>query len=136
MNCKSPFTTVALGLALSGALVACADDTPVPIADSATVYRSAEKRQCEEGGLTSAQSIAALTGAGVHVMRSGCGMLAGVMYPAVCGGATGDIVLHEIAGADLPSATGAGYADAQGLARAGGGAGYDWIDCDTRLPLR
>ncbi|WGL16609.1 hypothetical protein PVT68_17845 [Microbulbifer bruguierae] len=53
-------------------------------------------RQCEGGGLSVEQSRGKLVGNGVKVIESRCGVRADRMYPSVCGGPTGDILLHRI----------------------------------------
>lgn len=72
------------------------------------VYRERGNRQCEGGGTSLDESSARLTGGGVKVHESRCGVHTDRMYAAVCGGATGDILLHLIGRDSLDVALGLG----------------------------
>ncbi|HJR70147.1 MAG TPA: hypothetical protein VKA43_08930 [Gammaproteobacteria bacterium] len=49
--------------------------------------------------------------AGIDVLRSACGTLTGVAFPAVCGAPTGEINLHDIRPENLPDAERLGFRD-------------------------
>lgn len=72
--------------------------------------------QCEGPVVTPAQSAAKLTAAGIEVERSSCGHRVGVMYPALCGAQTGELILHDIPESQLEAARGAGFGSAADLA--------------------
>ena len=65
--------------------------------------------------MTPAQSAARLQGAGVDVLRSRCGTVSGIAYPAVCGAPTGLLILHDIPAASLPVALANGFSLATDL---------------------
>ncbi|WP_143186872.1 hypothetical protein [Microbulbifer donghaiensis] len=60
------------------------------------VFRASGSRQCEGGGMSPEESSGKLTSNGVIVQESSCGVRTDRMYAAVCGGPTGDILLHLI----------------------------------------
>jgi hypothetical protein len=99
------------------------------------VYRSRQSVQCGSRGLTPAQSAQRLIDGGIDVIKSGCGSLTGVFVPAVCGGDTGDILIHEIRRENLPDAEKLGFGSAATLIKPATGEGYAWVDCETRQPL-
>lgn len=108
--------------------MACSGDgelapTPLPGEGGAVVYEEGPHvAQCAPPALTPAQSAAKLKAAGVEVQRSSCGHRTGVMYPAVCGAATGEIILHDIPLQQLEAARAAGFGsveDVSGWERAG-----------------
>jgi len=73
------------------------------------VFQARGNRQCEGGGISLEQSNAKLTGNGVEVQESRCGTRSDRMYPAVCGGPTGDILLHLISQESLDAALELGF---------------------------
>lgn len=110
------------GAAMLLAIVAtaCSDDgdTPavMPGAATATVFESGPHRaQCAPVAITRQQSAAKLTGAGVEVLASGCGIIENVFFPAVCGGGTPEIIVHDIPAEDLAAAEAAGFASTDSL---------------------
>jgi hypothetical protein len=98
------------------------------------VYISSGAEQCQSNGMSPQASAQRLINAGVDVLKSDCGVLTGVAFPAVCGGPTGDILVHEIRAANLPDAERLGFQDVATLTAAG--RGYALVDCTTRQPLR
>ncbi|MFC6632180.1 hypothetical protein [Microbulbifer taiwanensis] len=120
-----------LVLALSLAVAACgqradekaeeksADAVEEPAAEAETpavqaeeliwVYRARGNKQCEGGGMSLEESGTKLTGNGVAVQESRCGVRTDRMYPAVCGGPTGDLLLHLIAMDSLDAALELGF---------------------------
>lgn len=66
-------------------------------------------RQCEGGGMTLSESRRRLESAGVKVLESRCGVRTDMAYIQVCGGATGDILLHHVEPSSLEKAVAAGY---------------------------
>src|SRR5689334_22232323 len=101
---------------LSAALVACSDDVqtspaqaPGQTAEVTVVYEAGPHvAQCAAPAVSLAQSTVKLTQAGIQALRSSCGGIAGVAYPAVCGAPTGEILVHNIPTASLAAAKAAG----------------------------
>lgn len=77
------------------------------------VQKAKGNRQCEAGGITLPHSTNKLITSGVTVLESRCGVRTDSAYPSVCGGATGDILLHRIASTHLDSALELGFNPAQ-----------------------
>lgn len=73
-----------------------ATNEEVQDSDTLWVIQARGSKQCEGGGLLVEQSRGKLQQSGVAVVESRCGVRTDRMYPAVCGGATGDIYLHRI----------------------------------------
>lgn len=129
----------ALGAGLSG----CGgegDGTDSPInrirPGITVVFEGRGRLQCDfTGGITPAQSAMKLTGAGVDVLQSGCGVMTGVAFAAVCGGPSGEILLHEIRTVNLDTAERAGFIPAQELVSRSAGTGYAWVNCETGATL-
>ena len=88
--------------------------------------------QCEPAILleSSAQK---LIDAGVDVLRSSCGVRTGVSYAAVCGGPSGDILVHEIRSVNIRDANRLGFQEISILVDASAGTGYQLVDCDTGM---
>jgi hypothetical protein len=99
----------------------------------ALVYADRGAHQCQADGTTPEASAQQLINAGVDALKSYCGQRTGVVFPAVCGAPTGDILLHEIRAANLPDAEKLGFQSVAALAAAG--QGYVLVDCTTRQPL-
>jgi hypothetical protein len=107
---------------LSGlAVAACMGESqsPPPTApglNGTVVYEAGPHlTQCSPPAVTRAQSAAKLTSAGIDVRRSSCGHIEGVVYPAVCGAGTGEILLHDIPDESLAAAEAAGFQSADTL---------------------
>ena len=98
------------------------------------VYVGNGARQCQSNGMLPQASAQLLIDAGVDVLTSDCGVLTGVAFPAVCGAATGDILVHAIRAVNLPDAERLGFEDVAEITAAGHG--YTLVDCTTRQPLR
>ncbi|TLM76248.1 hypothetical protein ACONUD_07825 [Microbulbifer harenosus] len=79
------------------------------VTDTLWVMESRGTKQCEGGGLTVEQSRGKLADGGIQVVESRCGVRTDRMYPSVCGGATGDILLHRIPTAMLDAALELGF---------------------------
>ncbi|AOS98489.1 hypothetical protein AUP74_03123 [Microbulbifer aggregans] len=77
------------------------------------VFESRGSLQCEGGGTTLAESSSRLSAEGVTIHQSRCGVRTDRMYPAVCGGKTGDIHLHLIDKRSLDAALQLGFDPAQ-----------------------
>jgi hypothetical protein len=120
------------GIGLTG----CGEDSSAPLEDlrsgNLVVYEGRGRLQCDfTGGITPAQSAMKLTGAGVDVLRSGCGVMTGVVFAAVCGGSSGELLLHEIRAENRETAEQLGFAPAQELVSRVSETGYAWVDCQT-----
>ena len=111
-------------------LTACqAQDTKpqnMTAAGSIMVYTSAGALQCDYKGKPVSETAALLSDNGVTVIASSCGSLM-MMYPSVCGGATGDINMHEISSAQLSEAQALGFANITELDERG--IGYQQTKC-------
>ena len=84
-------------------------------------------RQCEGGGKSLESSGAELAQNGIKVQESRCGVRTDRMYPSVCGGATGDLLMHRIPASFLDAALELGFDPAkQGQ--------YKFVDCPQVQP--
>ena len=99
------------------------------------VFESRQSLQCESDGLTPEQSAQKLTNGGIDVIRSTCGNQTGVGFPAVCGGPTGEILVHEIRAVNIEDAEELGFAVVEALVDQATGTGYELIDCANRTPI-
>ncbi|WP_158681509.1 hypothetical protein [Microbulbifer pacificus] len=79
------------------------------VTDTLWVMESRGTKQCEGGGMTVEQSRGKLVDGGIQVVESRCGVRTDRMYPQMCGGATGDILLHRIPSAMLDAALELGF---------------------------
>ncbi len=110
--CRSLGSVVAILLAAGAA--ACAPVVPeqaaqaAPTASVVTVFKSRGSVQCGDRGSAPEAMRAELERSGVTVRSASCGS-DGRMYPAVCGGATGEINLFEIDAADAARARALGF---------------------------
>ena len=73
------------------------------------VFISNGHTQCADDALTPAQTAMVLIEDGVDVLDSSCGVLTGVAFAAVCGGATGEINIHRIRPENLRDAERLGF---------------------------
>lgn len=81
--------------------------------EMAWVFTERGNRQCEGGGTSLQESATRLSSGGVAVQESRCGSRTDRMYPAVCGGLTGDILLHLISRDSLDTALELGFDPAE-----------------------
>jgi hypothetical protein len=117
MNMKLIFSIGAL------VLTACTSNLPD---DSLVFERGAP--QCEP--VVSLESSAQkLVDAGVDVLKSSCGSQTGVGFASVCGGLSGDLLVHHIRRVDLADAERLGFQKIEMLVDAGTGTGYQLGDC-------
>lgn len=108
--------------------------TGVPVTtDDLLVYSDREVRQCESDGVSLEASAQILIDAGIDVIKSTCGIRTGVEYPAVCGGATGDILVHEIRSVNLSDAEQLDFQEISTLIDAAAGTSYELVDCAERF---
>jgi len=114
-------------------IVACRENSAtqkVPVTtDDLLVYADREVRQCESDGFSPEASAQILINAGIDVLQSTCGIRTGVEFPAVCGGATGDILVHEIRSVNLADAEQLGFQEISTLIDAAAGTSYRLVDC-------
>lgn len=96
------------------------EQPPVRAEELIWVFQARGNRQCEGGGTTLEQSGTRLTDNGVDVQESRCGARTDRMYPSVCGGATGDILLHLISKDSLDAALELGFDPAAQIEYKGG----------------
>lgn len=117
MSPSSAFHRAALAAALllsAAWLAACTAPTPsattaAPASTPLQVFKSRGSVQCGDRGTAPELMRAELERAGVRVLSARCGS-DGRMYPAVCGGATGEINLFEIDTGDAERARALGFA--------------------------
>src|SRR5690606_25949016 len=105
---------------LALAAVACVDDSEAPgkapgIGEVVVHEAGPHVAQCAAVAITPRQSAAKLTSAGIDVRRTSCGYIEGLVYPAVCGAGTGEILLHDIPVESLAAAEAAGFASVDTL---------------------
>ena len=98
------------------------------------MYANREVRQCESDGVSPEASAQILINTGIDVLRSTCGIITGVFFPAVCGGGTADILVHEIRSVNLPEAEQLGFREISTLTDAAAGTSYQLLDCADRFP--
>jgi len=110
---------LALGTLL---LAACASNLP----DATLVFENGAP-QCEPA-VPLESSVRKLLDAGVDVLKSSCGSRTGVGYAAVCGGLSGELLVHEIRRVDLPDAERLGFQQIEVLVDAG--TGYRLHNCN------
>lgn len=122
-----------LALITGAGLGACGDEQASDDAapGNALVFESRQSVQCGSRGITAQQSAQRLINGGLDVTRSGCGVMTGVAFAAVCGGGTGEILLHEIRTANVDDADRLGFAPVEELRNPATGQGYSWVDCQT-----
>ncbi|MBY6211089.1 hypothetical protein KUV95_05960 [Microbulbifer agarilyticus] len=73
------------------------------------VMQARGNRQCEGGGRSLQASSAQLVENGIKVQESRCATRTDRMYPSVCGGATGDVLIHKIPAGFLDAALELGF---------------------------
>jgi hypothetical protein len=101
---------ILLTLLMMGISACTAKAEMEPISDTnALVYKETGRVQCFDGavGLEAAQT--PLASQNIIVSDAFCGVKTGVMYPAVCGGATPDIYLFSIPVSQLQLAQSLGF---------------------------
>lgn len=99
------------------------------------VFESRQSLQCESDGISPETSAQKLINAGIDVLRSTCGNRTGVVFPAVCGGPTGEILVHEIRAVNVEDALRLGFAEVSTLVDVAAGTNYQLIDCADRTPI-
>ncbi len=104
------------------ALFSCNDDDKEKSVD---VYISNGKLQCQDNAIPINTTKSYLTDAGIEFSEQSCGIINAV-YPAVCGGGTGQVHIYSISKDDINSATNIGFTEASTLED-----GYQSTDCDS-----
>ena len=99
------------------------------------VYESRQAIQCTSRGLTTQASAQKLVNGGIDVLESNCGVNTNLVFAAVCGAGTGDILIHKIRGSNLADAEQRGFSSVDTLRNPTTGIGYAKVDCDTGAPL-
>ena len=118
-----------LAIAMGASLNTCHDKDGT--AGDTVVYEGRASVQCGSSGMSPEQSALKLTSAGVEVVQSACGVITGVSFPAVCGGADGKILLHQIRTTNLRDAEVLGFNSAAALHDPATGRDYERVDCQT-----
>jgi hypothetical protein len=126
-----------LACALAAGFLGCGDD-PAPgtiRAGDSLVYEGRQSVQCGSRGLTPGQSAQRLIEGGIDVIASNCGVMTGIFYAAVCGEATGEILIHEIRSVNLPDAEQRGFNPVTELQDPVSGTSWEKVDCQTGVVL-
>lgn len=113
----------------------CGDDGQLAAPGNRLVFMDRGAKQCESDGQTPEANAQVLIGAGIDVLRSTCGFRTGVAFPAVCGGPTADILVHEIRHVNVVHAEPLGFRLVETLVDAQAGTGYRIVDCADRTPI-
>ena len=116
-------------------LIGCSDGGEGAGPGNTLVFADRQARQCESDGITVEASALVLINAGIDVIESTCGHRTGVAFPAVCGGPTSDILIHEMRTVNVGDAAALGFADVSTLVNAAAGTGYVALDCTDRAPV-
>ena len=117
-------------------LGACGGEEPQGvIPGDALVYESRQAITCGTRGLTTQQSAQKLIDGGIDVIASNCGVVTGVAYAAVCGQATGEILIHEIRRVNVPDAEQRGFNPVTELQDPVSGVSWEKVDCETGVVL-
>jgi hypothetical protein len=132
---------IAIG-ALAAGVAACSDDGagaapgPGQPAGEVVVFEAGPTvAQCAAPATTVGQSAAKLASIGIAARHSGCGLRTGVAYPAVCGGDTAQIIVHNIPEHSLPAARAAGFAPAESLVNELYGTSWRRMSCQGSNPF-
>ena len=128
-----PMLVCALGAGLPG----CGDDkAPGTIhRGDVLVYEGRQAVQCGSRGLTTQESAQKLINGGIDVIASNCGVVTGVVYAAICGQATGEILIHEIRRVNVPDAEQRGFNPVVELQDPVSGVSWEKVDCQTGVVL-
>lgn len=130
-------TRSVLACALWAGILGCGDD-PAPGTTQPgdlLVYEGRQSVQCGSRGLTTQQSAQKLIDGGIDVIASNCGIVTGVAHAAVCGEATGEILIHEIRGVNLPDAERRGFNPVVELQDRASGTNWEKVDCQTGVVI-
>jgi len=87
--------------------------------------------QCNDDGISQEESSLSLTNTGIDVLSTQCGLMTGVSNASVCGGATNNIIAHEIRNVSLPDANEIGYEAVETLINEETGMGYVLGECEN-----
>ena len=126
-----------LACALAAGFLGCGDD-PAPgtiRAGDSLVYEGRQSVQCGSHGLTTGQSAQKLIEGGIDVIASHCGAVTGVVYVALCGTETGEILIHEIRGVNLRDAEQRGFNPVTELQDPASGTNWEKVDCQTGVVI-
>ncbi|SRR5690349_22622676 len=123
--------------ALGAGLLGCGDEkAPGTIhRGDVLVYEGRQAVQCGSRGLTTQESAQKLINGGIDVIASNCGVVTGVVYAAVCGQATGEILIHEIRRVNVPDAEQRGFNPVVELQDPVSGVSWEKVDCQTGVVL-
>jgi len=123
--------------AMGAGLLGCdGDKAPGTVrAGDVLVYEGRQAVQCGSRGLTTGQSAQKLIDGGIDVIASNCGVVTGVAYAAVCGQATGEILIHEIRRVNVPDAEQRGFNPVTELQDPVSGVSWEKVDCETGMVL-
>ncbi|NGN97000.1 hypothetical protein G5S52_04835 [Grimontia sp. S25] len=122
---KTGLRGLASGTALAVILAGCA----IKPAEEITVYKTKGAVQCESSGMSIFESESLLRNSGVDVIFSQCGVLEGMSFAQMCGGKTGDILVHTINARYGDLAASMGYEPVATLITKDTPKGFNVADC-------
>jgi hypothetical protein len=101
--------------------------------DVVQVFIGSGHTQCNNDGLTLAQTQMILVQNGVDVLGSACGTITGIGFASVCGGPTGEINIHQVRRVNLADAERLGFRNVAAIGRDGqvAGTGFQEEACPT-----
>jgi hypothetical protein len=94
------------------------------------IYISKGNTQCNNDGLSLEESIQQLRYVGIDVLDTYCGATTGLIFPAVCGGGTADIIAHEIRAFNLSDANDIGYENVETVVDIENMLSYEISECE------
>lgn len=123
--------SIAAGILIACVALAGCADSDAPADDTAQVFISSGRTQCNNDGLMLSQTQLMLVQGGLDVLASSCGVITGIAFPAVCGGGTPNINIHRIRKVNVPDAERLGFLDVRDIGVKLGvpGTGFQVIEC-------
>ncbi|TYK64319.1 DUF6174 domain-containing protein [Colwellia echini] len=116
-------------IAASLFIAACDNKSSTVELELVDVYIPKGDTQCNNDGVSLAETTAYLTDLSIEVSASQCGVITGLSLPDVCGGSTNNIYLHTINYSDLITVENLGFVDLSTLPFEE--SGYSIIECDS-----
>ncbi len=98
--------------------------------ENVIIYIFKGKTQCNNDGLSPEESIQQLADAGIDVLKTFCGVTTGLIFLAICGGGTGDIIAHEIREVNFYDAKEVGYKNIETVVDIENNISYEIGECE------
>ncbi|USH03619.1 hypothetical protein K6Q96_06370 [Grimontia kaedaensis] len=117
------------GLAASASALALLAGCAIKQVEEVTVYKTKGTVQCESSGTSIFESELQLQNSGIEVLSSKCGVIEGVGFAQMCGGKTGDILVHTINARYENLAEAMGYKPVSALVSADAPQGFNAVEC-------